>query len=149
MEASDGTTHAVVPSASLSGSWGVAVDRANNIIVADTYSHVIRIVSGGIISIAAGAPGYCAFGGDGGPATSAWLCMPLAVTVDSRNNIFIADGSNNRIRLVNASDGIISTIAGNGNMGFGGDGGLAINAILFHPRDVIIDRNGNVIIADT
>ena len=72
--------------------------------------------------------------GDGGPATEAWLSRPRGVFVDSTGDIYIADTVNNRIRKVAVSTGIISTVAGNGQWGFSGDGGPATEARLSRPR---------------
>ena len=74
---------------------------------------------------------------------------PSGVAVDSNGNIYIADTNNNRIRKVNSTTGIITTIAGNGYAGYSGDGGLATNAQLNDPYGVAVDSNGNIYIADT
>ena len=90
------------------------------------------------------------FGGDGGPATSAELSDPSGGSVDGSGNIFISDQYNFRIREVMAATGNIRTVAGNGNIGFGGDGGPAINASfggIFGPK-VSLDGSGNVFIGD-
>lgn len=108
---------------------------------------VIRQVSeSGIISLYAGnhTPGY---GGDGGPATAASLNHPLSFTTDSLGNLYIADTYNQRIRKVDTS-GTITTIAGDGVAGFGGDGGKAINAKLNFPQDVAVDATGTLYISD-
>src|SRR5713226_6089990 len=88
------------------------------------------------------------FAGDGGPATSALLSFPEAVALDAAGNLFIADGGNNRIRKVDLN-GIISTIAGNGQARFSGDGGRATSASLNSPRGVAVDAAGNLYIADS
>jgi sugar lactone lactonase YvrE len=132
---------------SLNDPRGLAVDRSGNVFIADTNNQQIRkIDSGGAMSIVAGT-GANGFSGDGGPATSAQLSYPVAVAVDGNGNLFIADSSNNRIRMVRP-DGIIRTIAGNGSIGFGGDGGPAIWAGLASPQGVDVDAAGNVYIAD-
>ena len=89
------------------------------------------------------------FGGDGGPAISANLYYPSNVAVDRSGNVYIADKWNHRIRRVAASTGIITTVAGNGNGGLSGDGGPAINARIEYPSGIVIDRSGNLLIADT
>ena len=86
--------------------------------------------------------------GDGGPAVEARLARPTGVAVDATGNLYIADSVNNRIRRVDTS-GIITTIAGNGERGFTGDGGPAILAGLSSPEDVAVDATGNLFIADT
>lgn len=88
------------------------------------------------------------FTGDGGPATSAELNFPLAVTVDRAGNIYIADTFNRRIRKVDAATGIITTFAGNGSVGSGGDGGLATDAEFGFVEGVVADAAGNIYISD-
>ena len=88
--------------------------------------------------------GFC---GDNGPATSAQLNQPTAVAVDSAGNLYIADMGNNRIRKI--SNGVITTVAGNGTAGFSGDNGPATSAGLSIPFGVAVDSAGNVYIADT
>src|ERR1035441_5282526 len=94
---------------------------------------------GGIITTVAGngGPGFSG-DGDGGPATSAPLYNPTGVAVDASGNLFIADSFNNRIWKVSAS-GIITTVAGNGNYGFSGDGAPATSAQLSYPTGVAVD----------
>src|SRR5262245_41279608 len=91
--------------------------------------------------------GTAGFSGDGGPATSAQLNAPFSVAVDSAGNIYIAEWSNNRVRKVSPS-GVITTFAGTGAAGFGGDGGPATDAALNSPEGVAVDAAGNVYIAD-
>ncbi len=93
-----------------------------------------------------GTPGYS---GDGGPASQAQIGWFFDIEVDAGGNLYIADPFNNRIRRVDRTTGIITTVAGNGTRGYSGDGGLAIYASLCHPNDVTIDAEGNLYIADT
>jgi sugar lactone lactonase YvrE len=133
--------------AGLNDPHGVAVDSSGNVFVADTNNQRIRkIDSAGVISTVAGN-GTSGFSGDGGPATAAQLSFPVDVAVDENGNVFIADSSNHRVRLIRP-DGIIHTIAGNGTEGYGGDGGPAISAALASPQGVDVDEAGNVYIAD-
>ncbi len=128
------------------GPNGLATDGAGNLFVADTGNHRIRrITPDGIITTVAGI-GTQGFSGDGGPAVSAQLNAPAAVAVDRTGNVFIADTSNSRIRMVSAS-GIITTVGGNGTGGPVGDGGPATKAGLY-PVAVVVDHAGNLFLAD-
>ena len=88
------------------------------------------------------------FAGDGGPAAKALLNGPFDVCFDRAGNLFFSDTFNNRIRRVDAVSGVITTIAGNGDKGYGGDGGPATAAALNEPYGVVIDSGGNLYIAD-
>ena len=133
--------------AQLGSPFGVAADTAGNLYIADRFNHRIRRVdSAGVISTIAGS-GEHGFGGDGGPATEAQLNGPSGVAADTAGNLYIADQGNNRIRKVD-STGVISTIAGTGERGFGGDGGPATEAQLDSPFGVAADTAGNLYIAD-
>ena len=135
-------------SAQLLFPMGLAVDAAGNIFVADRDANVVRrIATTGIIQTVAGngTPGYQ---GDGGPATAAQLNSPFAVAVDAQGNLYIADTNNVVVRKV-TPNGTISTYAGSGTRGFGGDGGQARNAWFDGPEGVAIDANGVLYIADT
>ena len=123
---------------------GVAVDSAGNLYIADTGNDRVRKVSNGVITTVAGN-GTPGFSGDNGPATSAQLFSPVGVAVDSVGNLYIADSVNNRIRKV--SNGVITTVAGNGTQGFNGDG-PATSAELYDPAGVAVDFAGNLYIAD-
>ncbi len=134
--------------AGLYAPFGVAVDAQGNLYIANYNHHRVRKVSpNGIITTVAGN-GNQGFSGDGGPATAASLNNPHGVAVDANGNLYIADGSNNRVRKV-SPNGIITTVAGNGNQGFSGDGGPATAAGLYGPVDVAVDTNGNLFIADS
>ena len=135
-------------SASLVNASDVAVDAAGNLYIADIGSNRVRKVNpSGIISTVAGN-GDFGFSGDGGPATDASLRYPSGVAVDAAGNLYIAEYGNSRVRKVNPS-GIITTVAGNDNRGFSGDGGPATSASLGDPLGVALDAAGNLYIADT
>ena len=134
-------------SAPLGRVGNVAVDPVGNVYASDYDNNiVIRISPDGMAAVVAGN-GINGFAGDGGLATSASLNGPIGVAVDSAGNLYIADAFNNRIRKV--SGGTITTVAGNGNQGFSGDGGSATSASLFGPGGIAIDSAGNLYIADT
>jgi uncharacterized protein (TIGR03437 family) len=132
-------------SASLNQPSGVAVDSVGNLYIADQDNNRIREVSGGVITTVAGN-GTEGDVGDGGPATSAFLGNPDYIVVDAADNLYIADQTNCRIRKV--SHGIITTVVGNGNQGYSGDGGPATKASLNQPAGVAVDPAGNLYIAD-
>lgn len=125
---------------------GVAVDAAGNLYLADSHNNRIREVHNGVITTIAGT-GTAGYGGDGGTATSAQLDLPLAVAVDAAGNLYIADTNNQRIRKV--INGVITTIAGNGEQGYAGDGGAATSAEIDTPSGIAVDASGNLYIADS
>ncbi len=134
-------------SAQLNTPGGVAVDASKNVYIADTENNRVRKVApDGTISTFAGN-GTAGFGGDGGPAASAQLNSPYGLAVDASGNLYIADSGNNRIRKV--SGGTITTVAGSGSQGYGGDSGPATSAQLNNPQAVALDDAGNLYIADT
>ena len=130
--------------------FDVAVDRRGNLFIADTGNHRIQRVDvrTGLISTYAG-DGEGRFSGDGGLATEASLSDPFSVTLDRSDNLYIVDRGNHRIRRVGARNRIITTVAGNGQRGFSGDGGPARKARLADPFDLAVDARGNLYIADT
>jgi sugar lactone lactonase YvrE len=133
--------------AKLDTPFGLAVDSAGNLFIADAQNHRIRKVTpDGIISTVAGS-GKAGFGGDGGKALSAQLNFPAALAVDSAGNLFVSDVSNSRVRKITPA-GVISTIAGIGKPGFGGDGGKATAAQLSSPGPLAFDKDGNLYIVD-
>jgi hypothetical protein len=126
---------------------GVAVDGLGDLFVVDTGNNRVREVgpSGIIVPLAGnGAAGYS---GDGGPATNASLWEPSGAVVDSSGNIYVADKSNNRVRKV-GTNGIITTVAGNGTNAYFGDGGAATNASVANPIGLVLDGYGNLFIGD-
>jgi hypothetical protein len=156
-------------SAGLSLPQDVTVDRAGNLVIADTGNAAIRVVAdrtgtfygrrmtaGDIYTVAGtGGPG---FSGDGGPATSATLFDPSGVAVDGSGNLVIADFLNFRVRVVAETTGTfygvamtagdIYTVAGDGTFGFSGDGGPATSTALAYPDAVAVDDTGDLVVAD-
>jgi len=133
--------------ATLGGPADLAFDAAGNLYCSERYSHrVRRIALDGTITTFAGI-GVPAFSGDGGPSNRASLSFPAGLAFDAAGNLYIADTSNARVRIVRPS-GTIATFAGNGNFGFSGDGGPPLNATLRLPMGVAVDPAGRVFIAD-
>ncbi len=126
---------------------GMAFDTFGNLYVADYSSIIRRVDANGIITSVAGKSGVQGFSGDGGAATNAILGGPTGVAFDAFGNFFYADYINCRIRRVD-TQGIITTVAGNGSATYAGDGGAAINASLNEPSGVAFDPFGNLFIAD-
>jgi len=128
---------------------GIVVDRAGDIFVADRDANVIREISpGGTISTFAGT-GTAGFGGDGGPAAQAMFNGPTGLAFDFFGNLIVGDTGNNRVRRISPDGGTITTLAGNGFAGNGGDGGPALSASLNSPEGVAVDPAGFIYIADT
>ncbi|WP_432127996.1 RICIN domain-containing protein [Streptomyces sp. bgisy082] len=134
-------------SAQLHHPYGLAVDGAGGLYIVDGYNHRIRkVTADGTISTVAGA-GTAGFTGDGGPAASARLNLPVAVAMDSTGTLYFSDYSNHRVRKV-APDGTISTVAGTGTAGFGGDDGPAASAQMNNPFGLAVDCVDTLYIAD-
>ena len=128
---------------------GVASDRIGNIYIADIGNHrIVKVnVKTRIINTIAGN-GKSGYSGDGGIATLAKLNAPISIALDSNGNLFIADLLNNVVRRVDAKTRIIATVAGNGKVGYSGDGGSATSASLNSPWAVAVDTQDNLYIAD-
>jgi uncharacterized protein (TIGR03437 family) len=125
-----------------------AVDSSGNLFIVDQGAYRVRKVDvNGIITAYAGT-GASGFSGDGGPATQADMNNPTWVTVDASGNLYVTDQFNFRIRLVNAASGTITTVAGNGDNTFAGDGGPATSASLGYPGGTVVDPAGNLFIVD-
>jgi sugar lactone lactonase YvrE len=123
--------------AQLSEPRTLAFDQAGNLYITEPKVNRIRKVdAAGIITLFAGT-GTAGFAGDGGPATKAQLSTPRGVAADAAGTVYIADSLNQRVRRVGV-DGVITTIAGTGTTGFGGDGGPAEKARVFTPRAVAV-----------
>ena len=137
-------------SAQLNAPYGITVDLAGNLFIADTNNNRIREVSAStkLISTVAGTATK-GFNGDGNAATSSQLSAPYAVAVDAAGDLFIADFGNDRIREVNAATKLISTVAGTGTVGYNGDGIAPTSANLQNPWGVVVDLYGDVFVADT
>jgi len=131
---------------------GVAVDALGNLYFSSQYTNqhrVFKVSTTGTLTVLAGN-GFPGYSGDGGPATQAQLYNPQGLAVDHAGNVFIADQSNCAVREVNASTGIITTVAGEPavSCGYNSDSVPATSAYLYEPLGVAIDKNGNLFIAD-
>jgi uncharacterized protein (TIGR03437 family) len=127
-----------------------AVDSSGNLYIVDqgNTANVVRKVDGnGMISTVAGVYGGTGFSGDGGPAIKATMFNLTAITIDASGNLYLTDQGDQRIRKVD-TNGIITTVAGNGTASFGGDGGAATAASLNYPGETAVDAAGNLFIAD-
>ena len=135
--------------AQLTSPRSVAHDASGNLYIADFTGHRVRKVTKatGVITTVAGT-GVSGYSGDGAAATLAQVQNPAGLAVDAAGNLYIADRGNHRIRVVSASTGYISTVAGTGTGGFSGDGAAATLAQLNYPLGVAVDAAGNLYIAD-
>lgn len=128
--------------------WGSSFDKQGNFYFADGGDHRVRkIDTFGMIYTVAGT-GVAGYNGDNIQATAAKLNTPEAVAIDSGGNVYVADNANNRIRRIDRLSGLITTVAGTGVAGFGGDGSLATSALLHTLADLCFDKVGNLYIAD-
>jgi sugar lactone lactonase YvrE len=128
----------------------ITVDAEGRVYLADTYNNRIRRIdfTAGTVTTIAGN-GTAGYGGDGGPATAAMLNLPRDLELGPDGRLYIADTDNHRIRAVDLGTGVITTIAGNGQAGFSGDGGPATEASFARPFGVAFDRQGQMYVADT
>ncbi len=136
---------------------------ANGGVTSDAYDHLGRQVQvarppvalygasgaalASTIATAAGT-GAAAYGGDDGPATAAAIRTPPGVALEAAGNLYIVDNGNNRVREVVAATGVITTVAGSGIGGYGGDGGAATAAMIKNPQGLALDGARNLYIAD-
>src|SRR5215510_4689027 len=124
-------------------------DAQGHMYVAEATNHCIRRIDNatGVITTVAGT-GAVGYAGDGGPATRATMNQPYSLQIDSNGDIYIVDRLNAVIRKVEAVTGMITTVAGTGEPGSGGDGGPGTRAQLREPNDCFLDGRGGLLIAD-
>ncbi|MBC7544469.1 MAG: SMP-30/gluconolactonase/LRE family protein, partial [Candidatus Sericytochromatia bacterium] len=135
--------------AQINGPTLLAFEPSGNLLLCDRLNHRIRrlTVPGGLISTVAGT-GAASFTGDGAAANLATLNQPYGVTTDMAGNIYIADGTNHRIRKITLATGFISTVAGSASAGYSGDGAAATAAQLSTPTAVAVDAGDNLFITE-
>jgi streptogramin lyase len=135
--------------AQLDSPYAVAVDNRHNLYINDYKNNTIRRVDTvGVITGYVDSATTTGYAGDNGYGGDALIHRPAGIAVDTAGNLFIADATNNVIRKVTAATGKITTVAGNGSAGFGGDLGNALGANLLNPFGVAVDVYGNIYIAD-
>ncbi len=125
---------------------GVTLDTSGNLYIADTLNQRVRKIAAATTVITTIAGGSSGFSGDGGLATAAGIFYPDGIALDANDNLFIAEQG--RVRRVDATNGIISTVAGSGNDRLVGDGDPATAAVI-DPAGVVVDAAGDLYIADT
>jgi DNA-binding beta-propeller fold protein YncE len=136
--------------ARLNEPYGIAIDRAANVYIADRHNHCVRRVenASGVITTFAGN-GVAGFAGDGGPASRAEMVEPNGLALDpEQTRLFIADVADHRVRVVDLASGTISTFAGTGDAKHSGDGGPATAAGIHGARAVKIAADGTVYILE-
>jgi sugar lactone lactonase YvrE len=129
---------------------GLTIDRSGNLyFTVGGYNRIRKVSTDGKISTIAGTGPYGngSFSGDRGPALSATFAGPAGIAVDVAGNVYVADSGNQRVRKID-TNGIVTTVAGDGNSGFAGDGGPAGVSRLSGPSDVALDAQGNLYIAE-
>ena len=126
-----------------------AFDQQGNLYVAEAPNHCVRRIDRdtGVITTVAGT-GSVGYSGDGGPATQATFNEPYSLEIDGNGDIYIVDRLNAVVRKVDGSSGVITTVAGTGEPGYGGDGGPGSQAQLREPNDCFLDGRGGLLIAD-
>ncbi|OWK46921.1 hypothetical protein FRUB_00620 [Fimbriiglobus ruber] len=128
---------------------GGVIDSAGDVYIADTANNLIRMVSpAGVITTVAGT-GVAGYSGDGGLATAAEINQPVGLAVDAAGNLYFAEAGDDRVRKITVATGKITTVAGNGNNFYSGDGGQATAASFGTPGGVAVDSKGDIFISDT
>jgi DNA-binding beta-propeller fold protein YncE len=134
--------------AQLNNPFAVARGPDGFIYICDVDNHRIRrVAKDGTISTFAGSA-KSGYAGDGGPATEAALNQPYELAWDRGGNLYFVEIGNHIVRRVEARTGIISTVAGTGKAGFGGDGGPALKAQLNQPHSLAFDAAGDLYVCD-
>jgi len=157
--AGDGTQNYVNGGPAVSGGmlpYAFAMDKAGDLYISqhnpplatNTGNIISKLnMKTGIITTVAGNQGF-GFGGDGGPALNATLWNPTGMAFDASGNLYFADQNNSRVRRIDASTGIITTVAGGGTITMPSDGVKALDVMMNNPLDVLVDANGDILISD-
>jgi len=147
---SSGIITTVLGDGNLATPYGLVLDAAGNLYVSDTDRHkIVKRGADGTVSVFAGT-GVAGFSGDNGPAASAQLNRPAGLSLDASGALYVADQGNERIRRISAgTNPLITTVAGSGLEGYGGDGGAALSALFRSPSWVACDPSGGYYIADS
>jgi len=125
---------------------GVGLGAGGDVYVADRDNNAIRkIDADGTITTVIGGSG-AGFSGDGGPASDARIDRPQQIVVDPDGNVYFADSGNNRVRRID-TEGVVSTVAGNGRAATSGDGGPALSAAVWNPTGLALDDEGNLYVS--
>jgi len=130
---------------------GLALDPAQGrLFIADVADHRVRVVdlASGVIRTFAGT-GKAEHSGDTGPASAAGVFGARAVKVAADGTVYILERQGSSLRAVDPHTGLITTIAGTGERGYGGDNGPALSAVFDAPKELTIDRDGNLVVVDT
>lgn len=132
------------------GLGDIAFNSAGDLYINDHYNYVVRKVdhTTGIITTIAGN-GTSGYSGDGGSATSAQFYQPTGLAIDANDDVFVSDFNNNRVRKIDHISGIISTVVGNGTIGYSGDGGLATAAQIYKPDKIIFNAASELFLCDS
>ena len=136
--------------AGLGQPFGLEISPDGAFYICEYSNHIIRRMDlkSNTVTTVAGTGRKAGFRGDGGPATAAMLNLPHELRFDGRGNYFIADMSNHAIRRIDGKTGVITTVAGTGKAGFGGDGGPAVEAQLDQPHSAVLDQQRGLLICD-
>ncbi len=135
--------------ATIGEAYGCSFDINGNLYICDGRTHTIRRIDKftQVITTVAGT-GEAGYSGDGGPATEATMDNIYSLTVDANGDIYIVDRFNAAVRKIDAATGIITTVAGTGEQGYGGDGGPGPQAQMREPNDCWLDGKGGLLIVD-
>ena len=134
--------------AAINSPGAILADNSGNVYFSDINNHRVRRINpGGVIATVVGN-GIAGYSGDGGTAGLASINSPSGVAIDGSHNLYVSDYTSGVVRKINVITDIITTIAGDGDAGYSGDGGPATAASLYQPRRIAADAIGDVYIAD-